>query len=69
MDPRTQLMPPYPCFVGGANAPFSFTTRTGDIWTCLNHTSEGKRRFVAPGLAKPDRIGANRGASNPSVVS
>jgi len=53
MDSVIQLMRPYTCFVCGTHAAFGFTTRTGDIWTCLDHRSEGDKRLVAPNMAGP----------------
>jgi hypothetical protein len=35
----------------GADAAFVFNTRTGDVWTCMSHRSEGGKRVVAPGAS------------------
>jgi hypothetical protein len=47
--PTNPMAPSHTCFVCGDNAAFGFNTRTGDVWACMSHRSEGDKRLVAPG--------------------
>jgi hypothetical protein len=35
-------------FVCGALASFAFNTRSGEVWTCMSHRSEGDKLLVTP---------------------
>jgi hypothetical protein len=49
--PTNPVAPSHTCFVCGVDAAFGFNTRTGDVWTCMTHRSEGDKRLVAPGAS------------------
>jgi hypothetical protein len=44
MDINDKAPPNRACFV--------FNTRSGDVWTCLDHRPEGQKRLVAPVLSR-----------------
>jgi hypothetical protein len=46
-----QIGPAHTCFICGADAAFGFNIRTGDVWTCMSHRSEGDKRVVTPGAS------------------
>jgi hypothetical protein len=53
MDINDKAPPPNrACFVCGKYACFGFNTRSGDVWTCLDHRPEGQKRPVAPVLSR-----------------